>query len=139
MEQTTARLRKTFQYPADNDSDDSSPEALDEEGLSTPSQPHHTSLVVAFSTPFKRHYSNLTSQNKKISSARSKNKIPPSIYSTPASSSLSPSYPSSLIFQRSSTPSPQSYPSSRYPLSSQPPISHSHSCPVEQVCLSSTL
>jgi hypothetical protein len=32
MEQTTARLRKTFQYPTDNDSEDSSPEALDEEG-----------------------------------------------------------------------------------------------------------
>lgn len=34
MEQTTARLRKTFQYPTDNDSDDSLPEALDEEGVS---------------------------------------------------------------------------------------------------------
>jgi hypothetical protein len=33
MEQTTARLRKTFHYPADNDSEDSLPEALDEEGL----------------------------------------------------------------------------------------------------------
>jgi hypothetical protein len=38
MEQTTARLRKTFQYPADNDDDDSQPEALDEEGLSFPSR-----------------------------------------------------------------------------------------------------
>jgi hypothetical protein len=34
MEQTTARLRKTFQYPTDNDSEDSLPEALDEEGVS---------------------------------------------------------------------------------------------------------
>jgi hypothetical protein len=32
MEQTTARLRKTFQYPTDDD-DDSLPEALDEEGM----------------------------------------------------------------------------------------------------------
>ncbi|KAJ8062360.1 hypothetical protein OCU04_008904 [Sclerotinia nivalis] len=31
MEQTTARLRRTFRYPTDNDSDDSLPEALDEE------------------------------------------------------------------------------------------------------------
>ncbi|KAN0112984.1 hypothetical protein V8E51_005935 [Hyaloscypha variabilis] len=31
MEQTTARLRKTFHYPTDNDSEDSLPEALDEE------------------------------------------------------------------------------------------------------------
>ncbi|KAI9643910.1 hypothetical protein NHQ30_007261 [Ciborinia camelliae] len=31
MEQTTARLRKKFRYPTDNDSDDSLPEALDEE------------------------------------------------------------------------------------------------------------
>ncbi|KAM3074236.1 hypothetical protein ACMFMG_002940 [Clarireedia jacksonii] len=31
MDQTTSRLRKTFRYPADNDSDDSLPEALDEE------------------------------------------------------------------------------------------------------------
>ncbi|APA16080.1 predicted protein [Sclerotinia sclerotiorum 1980 UF-70] len=31
MEQTTARLRKTFRYPTDSDSDDSLPEALDEE------------------------------------------------------------------------------------------------------------
>ncbi|KAF7953172.1 hypothetical protein EAE96_006388 [Botrytis aclada] len=31
MEQTTSRLRKTFRYPTDNDSDDSLPEALDEE------------------------------------------------------------------------------------------------------------
>jgi hypothetical protein len=34
MEQTTARLRKTFQYPTDNGSEDSLPEALDEEGVS---------------------------------------------------------------------------------------------------------
>ncbi len=34
MEQTTARLRKTFQYPTDNESEDSLPEALDEEGVS---------------------------------------------------------------------------------------------------------
>ena len=34
MEQTTARLRKTFHYPTDNDSEDSLPEALDEEGVS---------------------------------------------------------------------------------------------------------
>jgi hypothetical protein len=33
MEQTTARLRKTFHYPTDNDSEDSLPEALDEEGI----------------------------------------------------------------------------------------------------------
>jgi hypothetical protein len=33
MEQTTARLRKTFQYPTDNDSEDSLPEVLDEEGV----------------------------------------------------------------------------------------------------------
>jgi hypothetical protein len=33
MEQTTSRLRKTFQYPTDGDSDDDLPEALDEEGL----------------------------------------------------------------------------------------------------------
>jgi hypothetical protein len=33
MEQTTARLRKTFHYPIDDD-DDSLPEALDEEGIS---------------------------------------------------------------------------------------------------------
>jgi len=32
MEGTTSRLRKTFHYPADNDDDDSGPEALDEEG-----------------------------------------------------------------------------------------------------------
>jgi len=32
MEQTTARLRKTFQYKNDDDSDESLPEALDEEG-----------------------------------------------------------------------------------------------------------
>jgi hypothetical protein len=32
MDQTTSRLRKTFRYPTDNDSDDSLPEALDEEG-----------------------------------------------------------------------------------------------------------
>ena len=32
MEQTTARLRKTFHYPTENDSEDSLPEALDEEG-----------------------------------------------------------------------------------------------------------
>ncbi|TGO55401.1 hypothetical protein BOTNAR_0245g00060 [Botryotinia narcissicola] len=31
MEQTTSRLRKTFRYPTDNDSDDSLPDALDEE------------------------------------------------------------------------------------------------------------
>jgi len=31
MEQTSARLRKTFHYPADNDSTDSLPEVLDEE------------------------------------------------------------------------------------------------------------
>ncbi|KAL3422459.1 hypothetical protein PVAG01_06615 [Phlyctema vagabunda] len=31
MDQTTARLRKTFRYPTENDSDDSLPEALDEE------------------------------------------------------------------------------------------------------------
>ncbi|PQE25382.1 Histone acetyltransferase protein [Rutstroemia sp. NJR-2017a BBW] len=31
MDQTTSRLRKTFRYPTDNDSDDSLPEALDEE------------------------------------------------------------------------------------------------------------
>lgn len=36
MEQTTSRLRKTFRYPTDNDSDDSSPEALDEEGMLDP-------------------------------------------------------------------------------------------------------
>jgi hypothetical protein len=36
MEQTTAKLRKTFRYPTDNDSDDSLPEAMDEEGSSTP-------------------------------------------------------------------------------------------------------
>jgi len=37
MEQTTARLRKTFQYKTDDiDSDDSLPEALDEEGPSPP-------------------------------------------------------------------------------------------------------
>jgi hypothetical protein len=34
MEQTSARPRKPFQYKADGDSDDSMPEALDEEGLS---------------------------------------------------------------------------------------------------------
>ncbi|CZR53282.1 uncharacterized protein PAC_03160 [Phialocephala subalpina] len=31
MEQTTARLRKTFHYPTDNDEEDDLPEALDEE------------------------------------------------------------------------------------------------------------
>jgi hypothetical protein len=30
----TTRLRKTFHYPADDDAEDSMPEALDEEGLS---------------------------------------------------------------------------------------------------------
>lgn len=36
MEQTTSRLRKTFRYPTDDDSDDSLPEALDEEGMLDP-------------------------------------------------------------------------------------------------------
>ncbi|PQE30352.1 Histone acetyltransferase protein [Rutstroemia sp. NJR-2017a WRK4] len=36
MDQTTSRLRKTFRYPTDNDSDDSLPDALDEEGTATP-------------------------------------------------------------------------------------------------------
>ncbi|KAI9049906.1 hypothetical protein LZ554_006053 [Drepanopeziza brunnea f. sp. 'monogermtubi'] len=31
MEQTTARLRKTFRYPTDNDSEDETPDAMDEE------------------------------------------------------------------------------------------------------------
>ncbi|RFU34170.1 hypothetical protein B7463_g2109, partial [Scytalidium lignicola] len=31
MEETTARLRKTFRYPSDDDSDDSLPEVMDEE------------------------------------------------------------------------------------------------------------
>ncbi|RDW82088.1 hypothetical protein BP6252_03200 [Coleophoma cylindrospora] len=35
MDQTTSRLRKTFHYPDDNDSDDSLPEALDEEEQDT--------------------------------------------------------------------------------------------------------
>jgi hypothetical protein len=34
MEKATARLRKTFHYPTDNDSDDSLPKSLDEEGPS---------------------------------------------------------------------------------------------------------
>jgi hypothetical protein len=33
MEQTTARLRKTFHYPTDNDSENYLPEDLDEEGI----------------------------------------------------------------------------------------------------------
>jgi hypothetical protein len=33
MEQTSTKLRKTFRYPTDNDSDDDLPEALDEEGM----------------------------------------------------------------------------------------------------------
>jgi hypothetical protein len=32
MERTTTRLRKTFQYPTDDDSEDDLPEVLDEEG-----------------------------------------------------------------------------------------------------------
>lgn len=36
MEHTTSRLRKTFHYPTENDSDDSLPEALDEEGMFEP-------------------------------------------------------------------------------------------------------
>jgi len=44
MEQTTARLRKTFHYLAHNDSEDSLPEALDEEGtfLSPPFLQNHS-------------------------------------------------------------------------------------------------
>lgn len=34
MEQPASRLRKTFQYPTENDSDDLLPEAIDEEGQS---------------------------------------------------------------------------------------------------------
>ena len=50
MEGTTARLRKTFRYPAENDSDDSLPEALDEEGLSLPNF-LLPSIIAAFSFP----------------------------------------------------------------------------------------
>jgi hypothetical protein len=32
MEQTSAKLRRTFRYPTDGDEDDDLPEALDEEG-----------------------------------------------------------------------------------------------------------
>ncbi|KAH8811786.1 hypothetical protein F5884DRAFT_783426 [Xylogone sp. PMI_703] len=35
MEQTTARLRKTFRYPSDNDSENSLPEVMDEEEQET--------------------------------------------------------------------------------------------------------
>lgn len=35
-EMATARLRKTFQYPTDNDSEDEGPEAMDEEGMIIP-------------------------------------------------------------------------------------------------------
>jgi hypothetical protein len=38
----TTRLRKTFHYPADDDADDSMPEALDEEGLSRSIQLFYT-------------------------------------------------------------------------------------------------
>ena len=45
MEQTTARLRKTFHYPTDDDDDDLLPEAFDEEGISLYITPHSCSLL----------------------------------------------------------------------------------------------
>lgn len=48
MEQTTARLRKTFRYPTDGDEDDDLPQALDEEGLY--SRPFLSSLCVSLTS-----------------------------------------------------------------------------------------
>ncbi|ESZ91681.1 hypothetical protein SBOR_7938 [Sclerotinia borealis F-4128] len=53
MEQTTSRLRKTFRYPTDNDSDDSLPEALDEEEQDNLIQ-HLTTLHTKYNTLYAR-------------------------------------------------------------------------------------
>ena len=66
MEQTTARLRKTFHYPVDNDSDDGLPEALDEEGIFT-YPPLHLALSSHTLCKAERRLTFL--QNKRISSA----------------------------------------------------------------------
>jgi hypothetical protein len=50
MEQTTARLRKTFQYPTDNDSEDSLPEALDEQGKITSLLQQSSAVLIPHST-----------------------------------------------------------------------------------------
>ncbi|QSZ33215.1 hypothetical protein DSL72_002803 [Monilinia vaccinii-corymbosi] len=53
MEQTTSRLRKTFRYPTDNGSDDSLPEALDEEEQENLIQ-HLTTLHAQHNTLYAR-------------------------------------------------------------------------------------
>ncbi|RAL64064.1 hypothetical protein DID88_003252 [Monilinia fructigena] len=53
MEQTTSRLRKTFHYPTENDSDDSLPEALDEEEQENLIQ-HLTALHTKYNTLYTR-------------------------------------------------------------------------------------
>lgn len=48
---TSARLRKTFRYPADVDASDDEPEAMDEEGM--PASTNHPSTTQASLTePF---------------------------------------------------------------------------------------
>lgn len=48
---TTARLRRTFQYPTDEDSTDSQPEALDEQGkLTSPTTPLLQRLIYPYIT-----------------------------------------------------------------------------------------
>ncbi|KAA8564971.1 hypothetical protein MFRU_008g01820 [Monilinia fructicola] len=53
MEHTTSRLRKTFHYPTENDSDDSLPEALDEEEQENLIQ-HLTTLHTKYNTLYTR-------------------------------------------------------------------------------------
>jgi len=72
----TARLRKTFHYPANNSNDDETPSDLDEEGLSIPVHlqlQHRASLT---HTQSKKISSG--SSNKRMSLAMSSTKYPPS-------------------------------------------------------------
>lgn len=75
----TARLRRTFRYPADDDGEDSQPEAMDEEGkLSSATQ-----LRLFILTP--------RPQSKRTSSNASPPKTPLAMPRLRASSSPSPS------------------------------------------------
>lgn len=81
MEGTTARLRKTFQFPDDNDSDDDLPEALDEEGQLSPriELPSKVSLLFSFffffllSVTRKQHSNLLTEQEYLIQTLNQQN------------------------------------------------------------------
>lgn len=115
---SSARLRRTFQYPNDSDSDSDSPQAIDEQGIV-----QHPPLLPCIHPDYLiKRKRKRKKQNKTTSSKHSPPKTPPKTKPSPAPSSPCLSSPSSPTSARSSVPPPPPLPSSAQRPSSRRPF-----------------